>query len=219
MNTPSSSVGFWVLAIALCITISTLLFSIQKVNTEKVKLEEENEKLKNIIDNLEEERNVLENKLKIKIEEVDKLEKENKKLKKDIDKKNKEIKKKDKEIKELKNKKNKTMTMKLTHYTMYCDGCTGRTASGYKLSHGQTKYNGYVIVAADTSILPLHSKIKIINPDGSSFKAIVLDRGGAIKGNRLDVLTATKEEAYRKGVYNAQVEVLSYGDNKYRKIN
>lgn len=95
MNTPSSSVCSWVLAIALCITISTLLLNIQKVNTEKVKLEEENGKLKNIIGDLEEERNVLENKLKIKIEEVEKLEKENKKLKKDIDKKNKEIKKKD----------------------------------------------------------------------------------------------------------------------------
>lgn len=208
----NNRVALRIIVIALCLAIFVLSSQLYKANSEKHKLENENKEMSDQINELRNKNKQIKDKLKNKTNKIDEIINENEELKEEIE-------KKDGEIKKLKETKNKTMTMRLTHYTMYCDGCTGRTASGYKLSHGQTKYNGYVIVAADTSILPLHSKIKIINPDGNSFKAIVLDRGGAIKGSRLDVLTATKEEAYRKGVYNAQVEVLSYGDNEYRKVN
>lgn len=170
-------------------------------------------------------------------EQIKKIKNDLKKTEKELSEKEKTIKNKDNEIKRLKqvetqikneevtnvvnvsNKqaKGKTMQMRVTYYTSKCTGCTGRTASGYKLSDGQTTVNGYRVVAADTSILPLHSIIRITNPDGSSYKAIVLDRGGAIKGNRLDILTASKDEAFKNGTHNVTIEVISYGDNKYRK--
>src|SRR5699024_4854194 len=113
----------------------------------------------------------------------------------------------------------KTMTMNTSYYGMDCAGCTGRTASGYNLSSGQTTVDGYRVVAADTSILPLHTKIKVTNPDGSSYNAIVLDRGGAIKGQKLDVLVGSEAESSSHGRHNTTIEVLSYGNNSYQKVN
>lgn len=213
------------------LTATTIQFNIQKEE-----LEEEKNKLTNDIEDLREENVKLTNELENKNKELDKVFKKmekvktkNEELTKEIKRKDKQLKKKDEEIKKLKKpttlidsssvEGNNTITMVATYYTAQCTGCTGRTASGYKLAEGQTTVDGYRIVAADTNILPLHSKIKITNPDGSSYKAIVMDRGGAIKGNKLDVLTTTKNEAYRNGKHDVKVEVLSYGDNKYRKVN
>jgi hypothetical protein len=42
----------------------------------------------------------------------------------------------------------------------------------------------------------------------------VLDRGGAIKGNRLDVLYATHEQAQKWGRQTLEVTVWEYADGK-----
>lgn len=104
-----------------------------------------------------------------------------------------------------------------TYYGMDCAGCTGITASGLDVSGGQTAYNGMTILAADTSVLPLHTKVRITNPDGSSYVGIVKDRGGAIKGRRLDVLVRSESESSGYGRHNVTVEVIEYGDNSYRR--
>ena len=57
-----------------------------------------------------------------------------------------------------------------------CGKTNGITASGEKVQEGVT-------VAADTSILPMGSKIYI---EGIGWRT-VQDRGGAIKGNKLDI--------------------------------
>lgn len=104
-----------------------------------------------------------------------------------------------------------SMNMELTFYTNHPseNGTYGGkvvTRTGYDITNTIT-YQGMGIVAADTSKLPLYS---IINIEGLG-RFIVLDTGSAIKGNILDVLVASKEEAYQRGRYTAQVDVLRYG--------
>lgn len=99
-------------------------------------------------------------------------------------------------------------TFQITYYTAFCpEGCTGVTASGHNVS-GTTTYNGMKIVAADPRF-SLGTKLKVTYNNGTSFVAIVLDRGGAIHGNILDVLVSNEAEARRLGRTTAKVEVLN----------
>lgn len=111
----------------------------------------------------------------------------------------------------------KGQTFNTSYYGMDCAGCTGITASGLDVSGGQTHYNGMRILAADTSILPLHTVVKVTNPDGSSYTGIVKDRGGAIKGQKLDILVGSEAESKKRGRHVTKVEVIKRGDNSYRR--
>ena len=66
--------------------------------------------------------------------------------------------------------------------------------------------NGGRLVAADTSVIPLHALVKVPGYAGGS-AVPVLDRGGAIKGNRLDVLLPTYEKAKAWGVRYVEVKI------------
>lgn len=102
--------------------------------------------------------------------------------------------------------------MELSFYTNHPseNGSWGAiTKSGYDISN-TTTYQGMKIVAADTNVLPLYS---IINIKGFG-KAIVLDTGSYIIGNRLDVLVSSQSEARKLGRYNETVNVLRYGKGK-----
>ena len=99
-----------------------------------------------------------------------------------------------------------------TFYTAFCDtGCTGVTASGYDVSNTIHTPDGLRIIAADTSVIPLKSTVKVTLANGDSFKAQVLDRGGAIKGGRIDILVKTRDEAYKLGRQSATVEIITEG--------
>ncbi|MBL9147124.1 MAG: 3D domain-containing protein [Phycisphaerae bacterium] len=106
----------------------------------------------------------------------------------------------------------RTIRMTVTAYSpdeRSCgDSADGITASGYSVLT-----NGGRMVAADTSILPLGSMIAVPGYDAGEVVP-VLDRGGAIKGNRLDVLFATHEEAIQWGVKTLDVTVYEYADGK-----
>lgn len=95
-----------------------------------------------------------------------------------------------------------------SHYTASCNGCSGITASGYDVRNTIYSPEGYRIVAADPSVLPLGTVIQITYSNGTSFKAKVMDKGGAIKGYKLDVLVSSKEEAYRLGRVTTKVEIV-----------
>jgi 3D (Asp-Asp-Asp) domain-containing protein len=82
--------------------------------------------------------------------------------------------------------------------TAYC--LKGRTASGHKVARG--------IVAADTRILPLGTKIKIEH-EGYSGVYVVRDTGGKIRGKRLDIWVPSKKEALKFGRRKVKVTVLS----------
>ena len=104
----------------------------------------------------------------------------------------------------------KTYYMKISHYSQYCNGCTGVTAAGINIRNS-IYYQGMRVIAADTSIIPLWSIVEMHLPTGVQ-KAIVLDRGGAIKGNKIDLLVSSTKEAYKLGVYrNVKLVVIRNG--------
>ncbi len=84
--------------------------------------------------------------------------------------------------------------------TAYCP-CTkccgphaaGITASGLPVSHNEGKF-----VAADTNVLPFGSKLSIPGY-GDNATVPVIDRGGAIKGHRIDVFFPSHQQALEWG--------------------
>lgn len=102
------------------------------------------------------------------------------------------------------------VSMVATAYTAYCDtGCTGVTATGINVSNSIT-HNGQRIIATDTSIIPLYSLVKV-EAKGETFYAQVLDTGGAIKGNKIDVLVGSHDTAIQFGKQNVTLTVLREG--------
>ena len=88
-----------------------------------------------------------------------------------------------------------------TAYTPYCAGCSGVTATGVNLRANP----GMKLIAVDPSIIPLGSKVWV---EGYGY-AIAGDTGGSIKGNKIDVLFSTKEEAYSWGRKKVRIKVLN----------
>ena len=100
---------------------------------------------------------------------------------------------------------NDIIKMRVTAYCP-CEKCCGQyadgiTASGHKIQYGDT------FVAADRRY-KLGTEMFIPGYNNSR-KVKVLDRGGAIKGNRLDVFFNTHQEALEWGVRYLDVEVIS----------
>lgn len=102
------------------------------------------------------------------------------------------------------------MTFTASHYTSTCKGCSGVTATGYNVK-STIYYQGYRIVAVDPSVIPLNSIVEVSTPYGT-FKAIAADKGGAIKGRKLDVLVSSYNEAVKLGVVKAQIRIIKYGN-------
>lgn len=89
-----------------------------------------------------------------------------------------------------------TLQMRVSAYCP-CEKCCGQfadgiTANGHKIQPGDT------FVAAD-SRYPFETELVIPGYNGSK-PVKVLDRGGAIKGNKLDVFFYTHEQALQWGV-------------------
>jgi 3D (Asp-Asp-Asp) domain-containing protein len=84
----------------------------------------------------------------------------------------------------------------------------GVTASGYSVWT-----NGMRLVAADTSVLPFGSLVSVPGYDDGAVVP-VLDRGGRIKGPRLDVLYPDHHTAVRWGVRELDVIVWEYADGR-----
>ena len=104
----------------------------------------------------------------------------------------------------------RTMTMIVTAYSPDARSC-GQFADGITASGYSVWTNGMKMAAADSSMLPLGSLISVPGYDGGNVVP-VLDRGGAIKGSRLDMLYATHKEARKWGVKRLQVTIWEYAD-------
>ena len=106
----------------------------------------------------------------------------------------------------------RTVRMLVTAYSPDAQSCgafaDGITASGYSV-----RTNGMKLVAADTTLLPFGTMLSIPGYD-DGYIVPVLDRGGAIKGNHLDVLFPTHEEALQWGVRHLDVTIWEYADGK-----
>lgn len=105
----------------------------------------------------------------------------------------------------------KTMRMLTTAYSPDERSCgafaDGITASGYSVWT-----NGMKLVAADTKLLPFGTIISVPGYHGGR-PVPVLDRGGRIKGGRLDLLYPTHETALKWGAQRLDVTVWEYADS------
>lgn len=84
------------------------------------------------------------------------------------------------------------------------------TADGTDVSNTIYSPEGYRIVAVDPSVISMGSILNITIDGYGSFIAKASDTGGAIKGNKIDLLVGSPEEAMNFGRrYHVDVEVLS----------
>jgi len=104
----------------------------------------------------------------------------------------------------------RTLWMTVTAYSPDHRSC-GKWADGITASNKSVWTNGMKLVAADTRLLPFGTLLSVPGYDSDRIVP-VLDRGGAIKGNRLDVLYPTHAIARRWGVQKLPVTVWEYAD-------
>lgn len=91
----------------------------------------------------------------------------------------------------------RTVWMEVTAYCP-CTKCCGPNAVGLTASGKDVGYNAGRFVAADTKHLPFGTKLVI--PGYHEAQPVeVIDRGGAIKGNKLDVFFPSHEDARHWG--------------------
>ncbi|TCI43453.1 LysM peptidoglycan-binding domain-containing protein [Exiguobacterium sp. SH3S2] len=95
----------------------------------------------------------------------------------------------------------KTMTVEATAYTPYCAGCSGITATGIDVRSNPNQK----VIAVDPSVIPLGSKVWV---EGYG-EAIAGDTGGAIKGNKIDLLMPTQQQALNFGRKSITIKVLN----------
>src|SRR5699024_8096610 len=97
------------------------------------------------------------------------------------------------------NSSGRTLTMEATAYGPDCAGCSGISATGMNLT------NGARVIAVDPNVIPLGSRVWV---EGYG-EAIAADTGGAIKGNRIDVLMESEAKAASNwGRRTVQVKIL-----------
>jgi 3D (Asp-Asp-Asp) domain-containing protein len=102
--------------------------------------------------------------------------------------------------------KGRVVWMQVTAYCA-CKRCCGPSAHGLTASGRLVSYNGGLFVAADTQVLPFNTKLVI--PGYADDKPVqVIDRGGAIKGNHIDLFFPTHDQAREWGVKWMAVTVL-----------
>ncbi|WP_019414134.1 G5 and 3D domain-containing protein [Paenisporosarcina sp. TG20] len=87
-----------------------------------------------------------------------------------------------------------------TAYTAYCYGCSGITATGIDLRSNP----GLKVIAVDPRIIPLGSKVWV---EGYGY-AIAGDTGGAIKGLKIDLFMASKDDALRFGRKQLKIKLI-----------
>lgn len=107
-------------------------------------------------------------------------------------------------------RKARELTMLVTAYSPDARSC-GKWADGITASGYSVWTNGMKLVAADTSLLPFGTVVSIPGYNGGR-PVPVLDRGGKIKGHRLDVLYPTHERALQWGARRITVTVWEYAD-------
>ncbi|MCY9084348.1 3D domain-containing protein [Bacillus inaquosorum] len=104
----------------------------------------------------------------------------------------------------------RTLDIEFSAYVANCtEGCTGRTKTGVDVTQS-IFYKGYRVIATDPSIIPLNSVV-LIKVGGSSFKAIAIDTGGAIVGNKVDLLVSNEQDAINFGRHMERFQLLIRG--------
>jgi 3D (Asp-Asp-Asp) domain-containing protein len=100
------------------------------------------------------------------------------------------------------------ITFEATAYVALCDtGCSGITKTGIDVRN-TTTHEGKRIIAVDPSVIPLDTTVDIRLADGTTFEATAQDTGGAIRGNRLDLLVSTEDKAWQFGRQTVQLRIM-----------
>ncbi len=106
----------------------------------------------------------------------------------------------------------------MTGYGPDCAGCSGTTgcAPRQNVTNGNIYFNdndyGNVRIVATDREIPCGSIVRISNYQKEPIMAIALDRGGAIKGNIMDLLEASEQEAKKVGRQrNIQFDIIRWG--------
>lgn len=99
----------------------------------------------------------------------------------------------------------RVILMEVTAYCP-CPKCCGPDAQGITASGKDVSYNDGRFVAADTHVLPFGTRLQVPGY-GDAQPVEVIDRGGAIKGQKLDVFFPTHEAALKWGRQKLEVTV------------
>ncbi len=95
----------------------------------------------------------------------------------------------------------KTVTVKSTAYTAYCEGCSGVTKTGVNLRQNPNEK----VIAVDPNVIPLGSKVYV---EGYGY-ATAADIGGAIDGNEIDIFFPEEQTALNWGVKFVKVSIIN----------
>jgi 3D (Asp-Asp-Asp) domain-containing protein len=99
-------------------------------------------------------------------------------------------------------------TFEATAYVALCDtGCIGITKTGIDVRNS-VRHEGKRIIAVDPSVIPLGSSVEIRLVDGTIIEATAQDTGGAIRGNRIDLLVSTEDSAWQFGRQAVEVRIM-----------
>lgn len=106
----------------------------------------------------------------------------------------------------------RTLTVEASAYTAMCsEGCTGKTATGIDIRNRTPK-----IIAVDPKVIPLGTVVEMF-VDGESWgQYTAADKGGVIKGHKIDVLMKTEKQANNFG--RRQVELKIVGKTKLNAV-
>ena len=107
----------------------------------------------------------------------------------------------------------------MTGYGPDCKGCGGKTGCppSQNVKNGNIYFNdneyGKVNILASDKRIPCGTIVKITNSTlGKEVMAVVLDRGGAIKNTKFDLLMNTEKEASKKvGFQKVEYEIVRWG--------
>lgn len=111
-------------------------------------------------------------------------------------------------------------TATMTGYGPDCEGCGGRVGCPPRQDvrngniYFEDKEYGKIRIIATDKAIPCGSIVRITNSKESKdpIMSIVLDRGGAIKGNKVDLLFASEKDTTVVGKQNnVQFEIVRWG--------
>jgi 3D (Asp-Asp-Asp) domain-containing protein len=85
-------------------------------------------------------------------------------------------------------------------FTAVAHSVEGKSADGSQSRKGT--------VAADPNVLPLGSKIRVSGAGAYSGEYTVIDSGGGVKGNVIDIYMSSGREARKFGRKEVEVEIL-----------
>lgn len=101
-------------------------------------------------------------------------------------------------------------TFQATAYTAYDGTQIGITRGGTNMANGNIHTaSGHRIIAADPSVIPFGSIVRITLSSGEVINGKVDDTGGAINGNIIDISFASTAEAYAFGRQTVQLEIIN----------